>query len=411
MPSCRFFIVKKKGQSRRCSQKTLESFYFCEKHLSKTSRKKESKKKSKKSKEKKTLAEDSVLFAKYQTHIDLKQKETGKNSDVLLVKTKYQISIGSFDISSHLENDRDYLITPQGQEDLFFDNRLPKIIQIIVSMLEQCAIVVTQKNDAINYIFGAINNDKNNKEKFKLHSNGRDAVFYNSELVAKVEPQANHTGSHTMVNFIHISSGEPITIVSAYLDRGEKNEKLIEIVNNIEENPQIKNVIYATDGNIKHPNLQDGVCPYGYESLKLQSFNRIGEKSVNRVVEFMFEKVDTIMFNPQEFCNIPRPWKQDEFSFHKYNLTRNYNHLNSLRTNEEQKKKLEDLVTDTKTHIQSDIFKNNELHDELYPNQNAPSDHPPVAITLQFGSFECNPTTKCESPSFKKSSDFFTVSA
>ncbi len=141
---------------------------------------------------------------------------------------------------------------------------------------------------------------------------------------------------------------------------------------------------------IRKNSLSDAVDPLGYECLKMRS--AMGGQS-NKYCEFMFDTIDKILYNPNHTIAIPRLYEQNEFGYHKYNKSA-YEVLLKLRDNEENRKRLKDKCMPPmnaegkylkgKTSLQQQIFTPGEMPEKVYPNEHAPSDHPPVVGTFMF---------------------------
>lgn len=97
---------------------------------------------------------------------------------------------------------------------------------------------------------------------------------------------------------------------------------------------------------------------------------------------FMFDQIDKILYKGVE--KIERPYIRDEFGFLKWDPNL-YKPLLEIRTNKERREKIKNLVlTANKTDDVKAIFKDNELFWGLYPNANAPSDHPPIVASFHL---------------------------
>ncbi len=133
----------------------------------------------------------------------------------------------------------------------------------------------------------------------------------------------------------------------------------------------LSDILYAN-------NLVDAVDPRGYECLKMRSM--LGTQKDKKCI-FMFDTIDKILYNPTEMIKIPTAYSRDEFGFMKYDL-HSYQKLMNIRENRGPFKAICQKLEDTSD--QKKIFTKEEMPESFYPNENAPSDHPPVTATFMF---------------------------
>lgn len=136
---------------------------------------------------------------------------------------------------------------------------------------------------------------------------------------------------------------------------------------------------------------------YGYKNIVPDKYNecfkmRHGKgNQPSKFYELMFDTIDKILvrsdamvisenIHGEEQTN--KKNQQQIFGFVKYNLE-NYDYLLNLRLNQREKFK-EWCQSKNSTETDSHLFFDNKIFHDLYPNTNAPSDHPPITATISL---------------------------
>ena len=125
---------------------------------------------------------------------------------------------------------------------------------------------------------------------------------------------------------------------------------------------------------IQEKGFKDAVPLKGYECLKMR--NNMGNQ-IKKHGALMFDTIDKILYKGIKL--IERPYQRNEFNFLKWDLSL-YDELLELRTNKEKRKLIQNQVKEgIKTDDLNILIPN---FYNLYPNKDAPSDHPPIVCSF-----------------------------
>uniref|UniRef100_A0A6C0AFW9 Endonuclease/exonuclease/phosphatase domain-containing protein n=1 Tax=viral metagenome TaxID=1070528 RepID=A0A6C0AFW9_9ZZZZ len=98
----------------------------------------------------------------------------------------------------------------------------------------------------------------------------------------------------------------------------------------------------------------------------------------SKFFNLMFDTIDKILVRKNVKVINPKTIKN--YGFKRYNI-KNYDYLMNIRLNG----KFKDFCQNTiKTNCTIQSFTEDSVFRELYPNKNAPSDHPPISCKIEI---------------------------
>lgn len=267
------------------------------------------------------------------------------------------------------------------EEELIWNIRGEKILKILCKMFESINIIVLQECDKFEYFLNYFKTNIMQLEKNIV------IIWKNVEFISFDNKSCLFSSNNKLFNIypLHLKSGEGIEQAKI---RIEKLEELF-----IDADTKL-NPIFIMDSNnseyyeLDYPDeykMTNLIMKYGYKDIVITKGNECFKlrhnkgNQPNKFYQLMFDTIDKILvknnINVISQCI-------DDYGFQRYN-SKNYNYLLNIRLNQRKDFTNECLLKksyETDSHI---FFENDVFHD-LYPNTNAPSDHPPISVTIEL---------------------------
>lgn len=299
------------------------------------------------------------------------------------------IGVATFNILAESLANNEFLSEGGDSVSISWESRGPKICEIIKKILEKCDIIATQENDNFNYIMSML--PKKNSGVYYQKSNL--GIYYNSE---KVELLETHYLDGKCLRCDFKYKDKILNVFACHLKSGEnQNSELIRISQLkiiLDSCLELENPIILMDSNnsvlyeMEYPyenRLSTLIDKYGFKNtVKEQKGNECFKmrhgfgNQPSKFFNFMFDAIDKILVRKDTNFVL----NHENYGFKKYNID-NYDYLLNIRLNERElfKKECEKNIRSTST---LDCFTEDSPFRDLYPNKQAPSDHPPVSCFL-----------------------------
>lgn len=301
------------------------------------------------------------------------------------------INVGTFNMLADRLASNEFMCESGDEISVLWSQRRDKLINIINNMLQQLDIVATQENDK-------------HEDIIKDISNNIGFIIFGNDIVVYYNKNTINLISFEISNYLSLfqKDNKFYNIYSLHLKSGEDIEcerkrclQLSKIFNDAENK---ENVIILMDSN--NSNLYEFNYPFedrlstliesngyknaikdqkGNECLKLR--HNKGNQS-SKFFNFMFDTIDKILVRYN--TEVINKTEVKDFGFKRFNSEDLfYNILLTIRINfrEQLKEWCLDHIKTTDTFQE---FNNESIFRQLYPNKNAPSDHPPISVCLLF---------------------------
>jgi len=289
------------------------------------------------------------------------------------------LKIGTWNILADSLSQNEFLC--HTEEELIWNIRGEKILKILCKMLESINIIILQECDKFEYFLNYF------KTNIMLLEKNIVIIWKNVEFICFDKKSYLFSFDNKIFNIypLHLKSGEAIEQAKL---RIEKLEELF-----IDANTKL-NPIFIMDSNnseyyeLNYPDeykMSNLIMKYEYKNTLITKGNECFKLRHNKgnqpqkFYQLMFDTIDKILVKNN--INVINQSIED-FGFQRYN-PENYNEILNIRLNKRKDFTNECLLKksyETDSHI---FFENIIFHD-LYPNTKAPSDHPPISVTIEL---------------------------
>lgn len=289
------------------------------------------------------------------------------------------LKIGSWNILADSLSKNEFLC--HTEDELKWNIRGEKILKILNKMFLTLNIIVLQECDKYEYFVQHFPNNIILLEKNVV------VIFSNVEFIGYDNKSCLFLFDDKLFNIypLHLKSGEGLEQAKIRL---EKLEKLF-LDAETKTNP-----IFIMDSNnsehyeLNYPNefkMSNLILKYGYKDIVLTKGNECFKLRHNKgnqpskFYQLMFDTIDKILVKNNVIVinqNI------EDYGFQRYKQE-NHEYILDIRLNQRNEFKnncLDKKTYETDSHI---FFKDVVFHD-LYPNTNAPSDHPPITAIIKL---------------------------
>jgi hypothetical protein len=322
------------------------------------------------------------------------------------------IKVGSFNILAESLSNNEFLCEGGDDGSINWNIRFPKIVSIIDKMLETCDIVVTQENDHFKEIYIHLKNTNNGIFCSKDNKSIGLGIYYKNTLkfnyikdlynnvITNIDNSLIYFTSNSFIKCNFTFNDKSINIYPAHLKSGEselcENKRYNQLKTILDDTSDNEYPIIIMDSNNSKLYEREYNCNRLSDLIKMYSFKNAidgekgnecfkmrhgcGEQS-NKFFNLMFDDIDKILI--RDNINIEK--NTIDYGFKKYNIN-NYEHIMDIRSNKNKRNKFKQMCIDNITGTDSKAFHNSEyeIFEELYPNINAPSDHPPISVIIKL---------------------------
>ncbi len=268
---------------------------------------------------------------------------------------------------------------------LKWDIRGPKIINIIFQILKTTQVLVLEECDEYQYFEQIFSPNIKNLGKNVV------ILWNNVEYIDSDGMSCKFVFDGCIFNIyaLHLKSGE-----------GENNaiKRLEQLKNAFIDSKHKINPIFIMDSNnsefyeleySEESKMSNLIEQYGFKNVVQSKGNECFKLRHNhgnqpsKFFELMFDTIDKILVQTDIDVEIEPIESTDltqTFGFKKYNIA-NHEYLRNVRLNERDEFKNSCLSNNVNSDDSHEFFSNEIFHD-LYPNLDAPSDHPPIYSVL-----------------------------